>query len=50
MIRLQLEKLAEKMFLATGDDVQGRTQQETVEIARDVAKKWSHRPTLAVTR
>jgi predicted RNase H-like HicB family nuclease len=44
MIQLPIEKLSEGMFLATSDDVQGliaqgRTLQETVEIARDVAKK-----------
>lgn len=44
MIRLHIEKLPEGVYLATSDDVQGliaqgRTLQETVEIARDVAKK-----------
>lgn len=44
MIQLHIEKLPEGMYLATSDDVQGlvaqgRTLQETVEIARDVAKK-----------
>lgn len=44
MIRLHIEKLPEGMYLATSDDVQGlvaqgRTVQETLEIARDVAKK-----------
>ena len=44
MIQLHIEKLPEGLYLATSDDVQGliaqgRTIQETVEIARDVAKK-----------
>lgn len=44
MIRLHIEKLPEGVYLATSNDVQGliaqgRTLQETVEIARDVAKK-----------
>ena len=44
MIQLQIEKLPEGVYLATSDEVQGlvaqgRTIQETVEIARDVAKK-----------
>ncbi len=44
MIQLHIEKLPEGMYLATSEDVQGliaqgRTLQETVEIARDVAKK-----------
>ena len=44
MIQLHIEKLPEGMYLATSDEVQGlvaqgRTIQETVEIARDVAKK-----------
>ncbi len=44
VIQLHIEKLPEGMYLATSDDVQGlvaqgRTIQETVEIARDVAKK-----------
>ncbi len=44
MIRLHIEKLPEGVFLATSDDVQGlvaqgRTIAETLEIARDVAKK-----------
>lgn len=41
---LHIEKLPEGVYLATSDDVpglvaQGRTITETVEIARDVAKK-----------
>lgn len=44
MIQLRIEKLPEGMYLATSDEVQGlvaqgRTIQETIEIARDVAKK-----------
>ena len=44
MIQLHIEKLPERLFSATSDDIQGfiaqgRTLQETVEIARDVAKK-----------
>jgi predicted RNase H-like HicB family nuclease len=44
MIQLHIEKLPEGMYLATSDEVQGlvaqgRTIQETLEIARDVAKK-----------
>ncbi len=42
--KLQIEKLPEGFYLATSDDIpglvaQGRTVAETVEIARDVAKK-----------
>jgi predicted RNase H-like HicB family nuclease len=41
---VRIEKLPEGMYLATSDDVQGliaqgRTIEETIEIARDVAKK-----------
>lgn len=44
MIQLHIEKLPEGFYLATSDVVQGlvaqgRTLQETIEIARDVAKK-----------
>lgn len=44
MIQIHIEKLPEGVYLATSDDVQGlvaqgRTIQETIEIARDVAKK-----------
>ena len=44
MIQLHIEKLPEGVYLATSDEVQGlvaqgRTIQETLEIARDVAKK-----------
>lgn len=44
IVRLHIEKLPEGLYLATSDDVeglvaQGRTIQETIEIARDVAKK-----------
>ena len=44
IINLQIEKLPEGVYLATCDEVpglvaQGRTLAETIEIARDVAKK-----------
>ena len=44
MIQLHIEKLPEGVYLATSEDVQGlvaqgRTIQETIEIARDIAKK-----------
>ena len=44
ILQLHIEKLPEGVYLATSDDVQGlvaqgRTIQETIEIARDVAKK-----------
>jgi predicted RNase H-like HicB family nuclease len=44
MIQLHVERLPEGGYLATSDEVQGlvaqgRTIQETLEIARDVAKK-----------
>jgi predicted RNase H-like HicB family nuclease len=44
MIQLHIEKLPEGLYLATSDEVQGlvaqgRTIQETIEIARDIAKK-----------
>ena len=44
IVNLHIEKLPEGLYLATSDDVpglvaQGRTIQETLEIARDVAKK-----------
>ena len=44
MIQLHIERLPEGGYHATSDDVQGlvaqgRTIQETLEIARDVAKK-----------
>ena len=44
IVTLHIEKLPEGVYLATSDDiqglvVQGRTIQETLEIARDVAKK-----------
>lgn len=43
-INIHIEKLPEGIWLATSDDVQGliaqgRTINETLEIARDVAKK-----------
>lgn len=44
IVNLHIEKLPEGVYLATSDDIpgliaQGRTITETVEIARDVAKK-----------
>ena len=44
IVNLHIEHLPEGVYLATSDDVpglvaQGRTIAETVEIARDVAKK-----------
>ena len=44
IIRLQIAKLPEGVYLATSEDVQGllaqgRTVSQTVEIARDVARK-----------
>ncbi len=44
VIQLHIEKLPEGVYLTTSDDVQdliaqGRTIQETLEIALDVAKK-----------
>ncbi len=44
IVRLHIEKLPEGIYLATSDDVQGlvaqgRTITETLEIARDVARK-----------
>ena len=44
IINLHIEKLPEGAYLATSDEIQGlvaqgRTIQETIEIARDVVKK-----------
>lgn len=44
IVNLHIERLPEGVYLATSDDVpglvaQGRTITETVEIARDIAKK-----------
>ena len=44
ILNIHIEKLPEGVYLATSDDVQGlvaqgRTVSETIEIARDVAKK-----------
>jgi predicted RNase H-like HicB family nuclease len=44
IVNIHIEKLPEGVYLATSDDiqglvVQGRTISETLEIARDVAKK-----------
>lgn len=44
IVRIHIEKLPEGLYLATSEDVQGlvaqgRTVAETLEIARDVARK-----------
>ena len=44
LFHLHIERLPEGVFLATSDDIQGlvaqgRTVNETIEIARDVARK-----------
>lgn len=44
VVNLHIEKLPEGFYLATSDDIQGlvaqgRTVAETIEIAKDVAKK-----------
>ncbi|MFT3746081.1 MAG: hypothetical protein QM785_17555 [Pyrinomonadaceae bacterium] len=44
VINLHIERLPEGFYLATSDDIQGliaqgRTIAETIEIARDIAKK-----------
>jgi predicted RNase H-like HicB family nuclease len=44
LFRLHIERLPEGVFLATSDEIQGlvaqgRTVSETIEIARDVARK-----------
>jgi len=44
VVNLEIEKLPEGVFLATSDNIQGLVVQgnsitETIEIARDVAKK-----------
>ena len=44
VINLHIEKLPEGVYLATSDDfqglvAQGRTVSETIEIARDVARR-----------
>ena len=44
IVNLHIEKLPEGIYLATSDEVQGlvaqgRTIQETIEIARDIVKK-----------
>ena len=46
MITFHIEKLPEGVYLATSDDIQGllaqgRTVSETIEIARDVARRLS---------
>ncbi len=44
IIRIHIEKLPEGLYLATSEDIQGliaqgRTVSETLEIARDVARR-----------
>ena len=44
LIQIQIEKLPEGVYLATSDDIQGlvaqgRTVSETLELARDVARR-----------
>ena len=44
VVTLHIEKLPEGVYLATSDEIQGlvaqgRTIQETIEIARDIVKK-----------
>lgn len=44
IVKLHIERLLEGVYLATSDDLpglvaQGRTVSETLEIARDVARK-----------
>lgn len=44
IVRIHIERLPEGQYLATSEDVpglvaQGRTVQETLEIARDVARR-----------
>ncbi len=44
LIKINIEKLPEGLYLATSDEIQGlvaqgRTISETLEIAKDVAKK-----------
>lgn len=44
LLNLHIEKLPEGFYLATSDEIQGlvaqgRTINETIEIARDIAKK-----------
>lgn len=44
IVRIHIEKLPEGVYLATSDDIQGliaqgRTISETLEIARDVARR-----------
>lgn len=44
VVKIHIEKLPEGLYLATSDDIQGlvaqgRTISETLEIARDIARK-----------
>ena len=56
LIQLHIEKLPEGVYLASSDEVQGlvaqgRTIQEAIEIARDIARKRmsgdTHPPTVS---
>lgn len=54
IIQLHIEKLPEGVYLATSDEVQGlvaqgRTIQETIEIARDVARKLIEAQSLSIS-
>ena len=54
VIQLHIEKLPEGLYLATSDEVQGlvaqgRTIQETIEIARDAARKLIEAQSSAAT-
>lgn len=53
IITLHIEKLPEGLYLATSDEIQGlvaqgRTINETIEIARDVAKKLIEAPWIRI--
>jgi len=58
IINLHIEKLPEGFFLATSESIQGlvaqgRTLAETIEIARDVAKKLieaQEKPNMKLTK
>lgn len=54
IIKIHLEKQPEGLYLATSDDIQGlvaqgRTASETIEIARDVARKLIEKQGLTTT-
>jgi hypothetical protein len=56
VVKLHVEHLPEGVYLATSEEIpglvaQGRTITETLEIARDVAKKlWRPRPNATAQR